>query len=67
MQTERLRPILVSLVFALITSFQLSGQFNTYSPYTRFALGDLAKQGFAQGQAMGGPDLPCMRATGSIT
>jgi hypothetical protein len=57
MQTERLRPILVSLVFALITSFQLSGQFNTYSPYTRFALGDLAKQGFAQGQAMGGTGL----------
>ncbi len=57
MQTERLRPILVSLVFTLITSFQLSGQFNTYSPYTRFALGDLARQGFAQGQAMGGTGL----------
>jgi len=57
MQTERLRPILVSLVITLITSFQLSGQFNTYSPYTRFALGDLARQGFAQGQAMGGTGL----------
>jgi len=57
MQTERLRPIWVSLVFTLITSFQLSGQFNTYSPYTRFALGDLARQGFAQGQAMGGTGL----------
>lgn len=57
MQTERYRPILVSLVFTLIISFQLSGQFNTYSPYTRFALGDLARQGFAQGQAMGGTGL----------
>jgi len=56
MQTERFRPFLVSLLI-LITSFQLSGQFNTYSPYTRFALGDLARQGFAQGQAMGGTGL----------
>jgi len=57
MQTERYRPILVSLVFTLIISFQLSAQFNTYSPYTRFALGDLARQGFGQGQAMGGTGL----------
>jgi len=57
MQTERYRPILVSLVFTLIISFQLNGQFNTYSPYTRFALGDLARQGFGQGQAMGGTGL----------
>ncbi len=57
MQTERYRPLLVSLVFILIISFQLSGQFNTYSPYTRFALGDLARQGFGQGQAMGGTGL----------
>jgi len=57
MQTKRYRPFLVSLVIALITFFPLSAQFNTYSPYTRFALGDLAKQGFAQGQAMGGTGL----------
>ena len=57
MQIERFRPVLVTLVLSLILSFQLSGQFNTYSPYTRFALGDLAKQGFGQGQAMGGTGL----------
>jgi len=57
MQAERYRPFLVSLVFALITLFPLSAQFNTYSPYTRFALGDLAKQGFGQQQAMGGTGL----------
>jgi hypothetical protein len=57
MRTKRYRPFLVSLVVALITSFPLSAQFNTYSPYTRFALGDLAKQGFGQGQAMGGTGL----------
>jgi len=32
----------------------LYSQFNTYSPYTRFGLGDLAKQGFGQNLAMGG-------------
>ena len=48
---------MVSLVFTLIVSFPLFSQFNTYSPYTRFALGDLAKQGFAQGQSMGGTGL----------
>jgi hypothetical protein len=33
------------------------GQFNTYSPYTRFGLGDLARQGVAQNLAMGGTGL----------
>ena len=28
------------------------GQFNTYSPYTRFGLGDLAKSGFGQNLAI---------------
>ncbi len=57
MQTERYRSFIVSLVFTLIISFPFSGQFNTYSPYTRFGLGDLAKQGFAQNLAMGGTGL----------
>ena len=57
MQTERYRPLLVALACALITASTLNGQFNTYSPYTRFALGDMAKQGFGQGQAMGGTGL----------
>ncbi len=57
MQTERFRPFLISLVFTLITSVPLFGQFSTYSPYTRFGLGDMAKQGFGQGQAMGGTGI----------
>ncbi|MDX2432025.1 MAG: hypothetical protein QNK35_13900 [Bacteroides sp.] len=47
-----------SLIFvALVTLIPLYSQFNTFSPYTRFALGDLSKQGFAQNQAMGGTGL----------
>ena len=42
---------------ALVTLIPLYSQFNTFSPYTRFALGDLSKQGFAQNQAMGGTGL----------
>jgi len=57
MQKERYSSYLVSLVLALFLSTPLLGQFNTYSPYTRFALGDMAKQGVAQNQAMGGTGL----------
>jgi len=47
-----------SLIFiALVTLIPIYSQFNTFSPYTRFALGDLSKQGFAQNQAMGGTGL----------
>ncbi|MFO7671486.1 MAG: hypothetical protein R6W31_17640 [Bacteroidales bacterium] len=47
-----------SLLFAILVALSpLYGQFNTYSPYTRFALGDLSKKGFAQNQAMGGTGL----------
>ncbi len=47
-----------SLLFVvLVTLIPLYSQFNTFSPYTRFALGDLAKPGFAQNQAMGGTGL----------
>jgi hypothetical protein len=42
------------LIVALLTIIPLYSQFNTYSPYTRFGLGDLSKQGFGQNQAMGG-------------
>lgn len=45
------------LVLALLTLIPLYSQFNTYSPYTRFGLGDLAKNGFAQNQAMGGTGI----------
>ncbi len=42
------------LFFIIYTLIPLHSQFNTYSPYTRFGLGDLAKNGFAQNLAMGG-------------
>lgn len=57
MQTARHSSFLVSLVTTFIISVPLFGQFNTYSPYTRFGLGDMAKQGIAQNQAMGGTGL----------
>ncbi len=50
MQLRRISLLLV----AIIISIPLYSQFNTYSPYTRFALGDLTKNGFAQNLAMGG-------------
>ena len=57
MQKERYSSFLVSLAFVFILTTPILGQFNTYSPYTRFALGDMAKQGTAQNQAMGGTGL----------
>lgn len=57
MQKERISSFVVSLVAVFILSSPLSGQFNTYSPYTLFGLGDMAKKGIAQNQAMGGTGL----------
>ncbi len=57
MQKERHRLFLVGLVVLFIISTPLQGQFNTFSPYTRFALGDLTKPGMAQNMAMGGTGL----------
>ena len=57
MQKARFSSFLVSLAVTFIISIPLFGQFNTYSPYTRFGLGDLAKQGIGQNQAMGGTGL----------
>jgi len=45
------------LIVVLFTLIPLFSQFNTYSPYTRFGLGDLAKNGVAQNLAMGGTGL----------
>ncbi|MEN8156897.1 MAG: hypothetical protein ABFS10_08095 [Bacteroidota bacterium] len=42
------------LLIAIFSSITLYSQFNTYSPYTRFGLGDLSKNGFGQNLAMGG-------------
>jgi len=57
MQKERHSSFLVSIIIAFIISTPLFGQFNTYSPYTRFALGDLTHPGIAQNLAMGGTGL----------
>ncbi len=57
MQKARFSSFLVSLAATFIISIPLFGQFNTYSPYTRFGLGDMAKQGIGQNQAMGGTGL----------
>jgi hypothetical protein len=47
-----------SVIFAAIhIIIPLFGQFNTYSPYTRFGLGDLSKNGFSQNLAMGGTGI----------
>ena len=44
-------------LIVILAMVPLWGQFNTYSPYTRFALGDLARNGIAQNLAMGGTGL----------
>ncbi|MEN8227070.1 MAG: hypothetical protein ABFS38_02865 [Bacteroidota bacterium] len=47
----------VTLFVTLFVTTHLYSQFNTYSPYTRFGLGDLAKPGTGQNMAMGGTGL----------
>ncbi len=48
-----------SLLAALFTVLAIPAvsQMNTYSPYTRFGLGDLSHDGFGQNQAMGGAGI----------
>jgi hypothetical protein len=57
MQPKILRYLLVTLFVTFSITSHLYSQFSTYSPYTRFALGDLAKQGLGQNQAMGGTGI----------
>lgn len=45
------------LPLLILSAFPLFSQFNTYSPYTRFGLGDLARSGMAQNLAMGGTGI----------
>ncbi len=45
-----------TLLFAL-TAIPAISQVNTYSPYTRFGLGNLSLGGFTQNQAMGGTGI----------
>lgn len=42
------------IALIILSSLPVRAQFNTYSPYTRFGLGDLSRKGIAQNQAMGG-------------
>lgn len=56
MQRERAR-LFLFVFTAIILGTPLFGQFNTYSPYTRFGLGDMSKSGFAQNHAMGGTGI----------
>lgn len=50
------RLILLTLsVFLLLTDSQ--AQNNTYSPYSRFGIGDIAREGFGRNQALGGIGL----------
>jgi len=44
-------------LFLLVVTGPAFSQYNTYSPYTRFGLGELTMQGFAQNLAMGGTGL----------
>lgn len=43
--------------FILLLAASANAQFSTYSPYTRFGLGDISHGGFGQNQAMGGTGL----------
>ena len=45
------------LLVLLLTTLPLFSQFNTYSPYTRFGLGDLSRKGFGQNLSMGGAGI----------
>ncbi len=49
--------VTTTLLITFVVTISLFSQFNTYSPYTRFGLGDLAKKGVAQNLAMGGTGL----------
>ncbi|MCF8346511.1 MAG: hypothetical protein K9G38_04800 [Bacteroidales bacterium] len=50
------RNSLLAALFAVLAIPAVS-QVNTYSPYTRFGLGDLSHGGFGQNQAMGGAGI----------
>ena len=57
MQSKIFRYLVVTFLVVFSLTCHLYSQFNTYSPYTRFALGDLSKPGLGQNQAMGGTGL----------
>ncbi len=47
----------VLMVLLMLIASPAISQYDTYSPYTRFALGDFTKGGFGQNLAMGGTGL----------
>ncbi len=51
------RNLVVTFIVIFSITLPLLSQFNTYSPYTRFGLGDLARQGVGQNLAMGGTGI----------
>jgi hypothetical protein len=57
MQRRLDRKILIALTLTIFSISPVFSQFNTYSPYTRFGLGDLARNGFGQNLAMGGTGI----------
>lgn len=56
MQRKTWRNSLAAVVLTMLAIPAIS-QVNTYSPYTRFGLGDLSHDGFGQNQAMGGTGI----------
>jgi len=61
MHVKKYKLILVKIPVTFLVTFlvtiPLFSQFSTYSPYTRFGLGDLSKPGFGQNMAMGNTGL----------
>ncbi|TAJ14266.1 hypothetical protein DMA11_06125 [Marinilabiliaceae bacterium JC017] len=49
--------ISVFTVFLLLSFFDLSAQRRTYSPYSRYGLGELQTNGFGRNQSMGGTGI----------
>ena len=51
------RTISLATILLILSIIPVEAQFNTYSAYTRFGLGDFSKPGIGQNQAMGGTGL----------
>lgn len=56
MHNQKKRVSVLILICLLVTSLTFA-QYNTYSPYTRFGLGNMALDGFGQNNAMGGTGI----------
>jgi hypothetical protein len=51
------RTISLATILIILSIIPVEAQFNTYSAYTRFGLGDFSKHGIGQNQAMGGTGI----------